>query len=169
MRVGCLVQRLMAATPIPKRAIPYQLGLKECRKVRLRAHLPEHPCGMHAVLGALNTAPCTIVSYCQMSRCHKVLSCLPQVLQRLWQTGLTTCLALPVCHPYMQHVLRSSALLEPDIEELHSSLSPLGLLKKPCQHTCLKHPYCTLGSHPSPKSWLSRYYVLKGMQECYPP
>ena len=62
--------------------------------MRLRPDLSGYSCGMHAVLGALNTAPCTIVSYCQMPRCHKVLSCLPQVLQRLWQTGLTTCLAL---------------------------------------------------------------------------
>jgi hypothetical protein len=62
--------------------------------MRLRPDLPEYPCGMHAVLGALNTAPCTIVSCCQISRCHKVLSRLPQVLQRLWQAGLTTYLAL---------------------------------------------------------------------------
>ena len=39
-----------------------------------------------------------------------------------------------VYYPHREHVLRSSALLEPDTEELHSSLSPLGLLKKPCQH-----------------------------------
>ena len=41
-------------------------------------------------LGALNTVPCTIVSYCQMPRCYKVLSRLSQVLQRLWQAGFTT-------------------------------------------------------------------------------
>ena len=41
-------------------------------------------------LGALGTAQCTMVSYCQMSRCHEVLPRLPQVLQRLWKAGLTT-------------------------------------------------------------------------------
>ena len=83
----------MAATLMTKSAITYQLGLKE-RRDASSAEPPGYPCGRHAVLGALNTAPCTIVSYCQMLRCHKVLSCLPQVLQRLWQAGLTTYLAL---------------------------------------------------------------------------
>jgi len=74
-----------------------------------------------------------------------------------------------VRHLHMELVLRSSALLEPDTEELYSSLSPMGPLREPRQHTCLKHPYRTLGSHPSPKSWLSGYHVLKDMQECHPP
>ena len=84
----------MATTLMTKSAITYQLGLKERREVRARPDLSGYPCGRHAVLGALNTAPCTIVSYCQMSRCHEVLSRLPQVLQRLWKAGLTTYLAL---------------------------------------------------------------------------
>ena len=75
-----------------------------------------------------------------------------------------------VYHPHREYVLRSSALLKPDTEELHSPLSPLGLLKEPCQHTCLKHPYRTLELKPSAgKTLLSEYHVLKGMQECYPP
>ena len=36
---------------------------------------------------ALGSAQCTIVSYCQMLRCHKVLSRVSQVPHFLWHTG----------------------------------------------------------------------------------
>jgi hypothetical protein len=67
---------------------------------------------------ALGTAQCTIVSYCQMLRCHKVLSRVSQVPHLLWYTGHSTTWPFPVGHPHMELVLRSLALLKPDIAEL---------------------------------------------------
>ena len=75
-------------------------------------HLRLDPQGILAActlsLGAFGTAPYTMVSYCQMSRCHKVLLRLPQVLQRLWKAGLTTYLALActtlTCRMFCTHL-----------------------------------------------------------------
>ena len=111
MRMGCLVQRLMATTLMTND----QLGLKE-RRDASSAGPPGYPCGMHAVFGGLNTAPYTMVSYCQMSRCHKVLSRVVGAIAPVADRAHH----LPgpdVYHPHMQDVLRSSALLKPDIEE----------------------------------------------------
>jgi hypothetical protein len=81
---------VIAATLMPKRAITYQLGLKERRDASLdgpfRVSLRQARCPW----GPQHCAVHDRVSYCQMPRCHKVLSRLPQVLQRLWQAGLTT-------------------------------------------------------------------------------
>ena len=97
---------------------------------------------------ALGTAQCTIVSYCQMLRCHKVLSRVSQVPHFLWHTGLTT------AWPFLWATLTWSLSCAPSrslnqtSQSSHSSLSPMGSLKEPCQHPCLKHPYRTLGTQP---------------------
>jgi len=127
----------------PKRAIMYQLGLKERRDAS--SATPFRASLRHARrLWGLNTAPCTIVSYCQISRCHKILLRLSQVPQRLWQAGLTTYLVLTcttlTCRMSCTH-LRS---LNQTSKSPLSSLSPLGSLREPCQHTCLKHLYRNL-------------------------
>ena len=156
MRVGCLVQRLMATTLMTND----QLGLKERRDAS--SGTPPRASLRHARrLGALNTAPCTIVSYCQMLKCHEVLSRLPQVLQRLWQTGLTTYLALTRTTTYRMSCAHLRSSNQTSKSPL-SSLSPLGSLKEPCQHACPKHPYRASGPHPSPKAWLSGHPALKG-------
>ena len=91
-------------------------------------------------------AQCTMVSYCQMSRCHKVLSRVSQVPHFLWHTGHST------AWPFLCATLTWSSSCAPS-RSLNqtpvtspSSLSPMGSLKEPCQHPCLKHPYRTLGT-----------------------
>ena len=97
---------------------------------------------------ALGSAQCTMVSYCQMLRCHKVLSRVSQVPHLLWHTGHST------AWPFLWATLTWSSSCAPSrslnqtSQSSHSSLSPLGPLKEPCQHACLKHPYRTLGTQP---------------------
>ena len=165
MRVGCLVQRLMATTLITND----QLGLKERRDASsagpFRASLrqarrpwsPQH-CAVYnrLVLPDVEIPQGPLAS---------ATSAAAPVAGRARH-----CLALPVCDPHMQDALRSSALLKSDIEELLSPLSPLGSLREPCQHTCLKHLYRTLGPKPSAGKILpSGRPTLEGMQECCPP
>ena len=157
MRVGCLVQRLMATTLMTND----QLGLKE-RRDASSAGPPEHPCGMHAVLGG--TQHCAVYDRLVLPDAEMLQGPLASVAGATAPVAgrVHHCPAPDMRHPHREHVLHPSALLKPDIEELHSPLSPLGSLREPCQHACLKHPYRTLGPHPSPKSWLSGYHVLKG-------
>ncbi len=133
-------------------------------------NLSRHPCDMHAVFGghlALRS-----VRSSHIARCRDAFRSSP-VCHRCRSACDRPGSPLPgpdVCHPHMQDSLRSSALFEPDVRDLHSSLSPLGPLKELCQHTCLEHSYCALGPKPSAGKILpSRHHVLKGMQECCPP
>jgi hypothetical protein len=164
MHAGCLVQRLMTTTLMTND----QRGLKE-RRDASSAGPPGYPCSMHAVLRG--TQHCAAYNRLVLPDVEMPRGPPASVVGATAPVeGRAHHLPGPdVYHPHMQDVLRSSALLKPDIEEPPSPLSPLGPLKEPCQHTCLKHPYRTLGSHPSPKSWLSGCHALKGMQECYPP
>jgi hypothetical protein len=97
---------------------------------------------------ALGSAQCTIVSYCQMSRCLQVLSRVSQVPHLLWHTGHST------TWPFLWATLTWSLSCAPSrslnqtSQSSHSSLSPKGSLKEPCQHACLKHPYRTLRTQP---------------------
>jgi len=138
----------MATTLMTKSTIPYCLGLKERRDASSAGPPRVSLRQARRFLGALNTAPCTIVSCCQMSRCHKVLSRLPQVLQRLWPTGLTTYLALActtlTCRMSCAHLRSSNQTSKSSLPSLIS----MGPLKEPCQHACLKHPYRTLEPEP---------------------
>ena len=105
---------------MPKRAITYHLRLKERREVRLRPHLSGHPCGMHAVFGAVGPGqravhdrlvlPDVEVSPGPLAR---VTGAAPPVAD-----GAFHCLALPVGHPHMELVLRFLALLKPDARDL---------------------------------------------------
>ena len=74
---------------MPKSAITYQLRLEKC----VFGHTFQGflaPCTPSFGQSALSSAQCTIVSYCQMLRCHKVFSRVSQVPHLLWHTGLTT-------------------------------------------------------------------------------
>jgi len=71
---------------MPKSAITYQLRLEKC----VFGHTSQGflaPCTPSFGQSALQ---CTIVSYCQMLRCHKVFSRVSQVPHFLWHTGFTT-------------------------------------------------------------------------------
>jgi hypothetical protein len=105
---------------MPKSAITYHLRLKERREVRLRPHLSGYPCGMHAVLGAVSPGQRAVhdrivLPDAKMSQgplARVVGAALPMAY------GALDRLAPPVRDPHMELVLRSLALLKPDIAEL---------------------------------------------------
>ena len=102
---------------MPKSAITYRLRLEKCVFGRTFQGILV-ACTPSLGQSALGSAQCTIVSYCQMLRCHKVLSRVSQVPHILWHTGHSTAWPFPVGHPHMELALRSLALLKPDIAEL---------------------------------------------------
>jgi len=134
------VQRLMATTLMTND----QLGLKERREVRARADLSGHPCGMHAVLRG--PQHCAVYNRLVLPDAEMSLGPLASA------TGATAPVEGRTHHlpgPDVYHLTcRMSCThlssLNQTSQSSHSSLSPLGSLKEPCQHTCLKHPYRTL-------------------------
>ncbi len=97
-----------------------RLRLEERREARVRAHLPGHPAGMHAVLGAVGPRhgavdDCLVLPDVEMP---------PGPLARVAGAALPVayrafrCLAFPMGHPHMELVLRPFALLGPDIGDL---------------------------------------------------
>ena len=113
---------------MPKSAITYHLRLKERREVRLRAHLSGHPCGMHTVFGAVGPGQRAVHDGLVLPDAKmpqgplaRVTGAAPPVAY-----GTLDCLALPVGHPHMELILRSLALLKPDIEELPLIPKPPG-------------------------------------------
>ena len=81
---------------------------------------------------ALGSAQCTMVSYCQMLRCHKVLSCVSQVPHILWQTGHSSAWPLLCATLTWSSSCAPSRFLNQTPVTSHSSLSPLGPLEEPC-------------------------------------
>ena len=161
MRVGCLVQRLMATTLMSKSVIPYQLGLKERRDASSaappRASLRQARCPWGPQYCAVyDRLVLPDVEMPQGPLARVVGAALPAAY------GDHHCLAPSVRHPHIQDALGSSALLEPDAEELHSPLSPLGSLREPCQHTCLKHLYRNLWTASVAKSLAVRASRAQG-------
>ena len=121
MRVGCLVHQMRyRGDAHAKERHHDHLRLKERREVRLRPHLSGHPCGMHAVFGAVGPGqravhdrlvlPDVEVSPGPLAR---VTGAAPPVAD-----GALHCLALPVRDPHMELVLRFLALLKPDARDL---------------------------------------------------
>ena len=164
MHMGCLVQRLMATTLMTND----QLGLKERRDASLDG--PSRVSLRHARC-PWGPQHCAVYNRLVLPDIEMPQDPLASV------TGAAAPVAgrahhLPgpsVRHPHMQDALCSSALLKPDIEELHSPLSPLGSLKEPCQYTCPKYPYRNPWIASVAKSLAVRASRAQGMQECYPP
>ena len=105
---------------MPKSAITYHLRRKEGGEVRLRAHLSGHPCGMHAVFGAVGPGQRAVHDRIVLPD----VEVSPGPLARVTGAALPVAdgalhrLALPVRHPHMELVLRFLALLKPDARDL---------------------------------------------------
>jgi hypothetical protein len=54
----------------------------------------------------------------------------------------------PKLREYLGELGAPSRSLNQTSKSSHSSLSPMGSLKEPCQHACLKHPSRALGPKP---------------------
>ena len=121
MRVGCLVQLLRDRRHAHAKERHHDhLRLKEGCEVRLRPHLSGHPCGMHAVFGAVGPGQRAVHDRIVLPDAK-----MPQgPLARVTGVALPVAyrahhhLALPVGHPHMELILRFLALLKPDIAEL---------------------------------------------------
>ena len=138
---------------MPKSAITYRLRRKEHCEVRLRPYLSGHPCGMHAVFGAVGPGQRAVHDRIVLPDAKipqgplaRVTGAAPPVAD-----GALHRLALPVRDPHMELALCPLALLKPDARDLPFVLKSHRPLKEPCQHPCLKHPYRIFG----PKSFLS--------------
>ena len=119
MRVGCLVQLLRDRR---------HAHAKERREVRLRPHLPGHPCGMHAVFGAVGPGQRAVHDRIVLPDAKmpqgplaRVIGAAPPVAY-----GALHGLPFPVRHPHMELILRFLALLKPDIAELPFVPKPPG-------------------------------------------
>jgi len=105
---------------MPKSAITYRLRLKERREVRLRPHLSGHPCGMHAVFGAVGPGQRAVHDRIALPDAKMPQGPLARVTGAAPPVGYGALhgLALPVRDPHMELVLRSLALLKPDARDL---------------------------------------------------
>ena len=105
---------------MPKSAITYHLRRKEGGEVRLRPHLSGHPCGMHAVFGAVGPGQRAVHDRIVLPDAKMPQGPLARVTGAALPVadGTLHGLALPVSHPHMELILRSLALLKPDIAEL---------------------------------------------------
>ena len=105
---------------MPKSAITYRLRLKECCEVRLRPHLSGHPCGMHAVFGAVGPGHGAVHDHIVLPDAKMPQGPLARVTGAAHPVadGTLERLAPPVGHPHMELVLRPLALLKPDVAEL---------------------------------------------------
>ncbi len=115
------------------------LRLEEGGEVRARAHLPGHPAGMHAVLGAVGPRHGAVDDRLVLPDVEMPPGPLARVVGAALPVayGAFRRLALPMGHPRMELVLRPSALLEPDIGDLPFVPEPHRPLEEPCQHACL--------------------------------
>ena len=118
----------IAATLIPKSAITYHLRLKERCEVRLRPHLSGHPCGMHTVFGAVGPGYGAVHDRLVLPDVEMPQGPLARIVGAAHPVayGALERLALPVGHPHMELILRSLALLKPDIAELPLVPKPSG-------------------------------------------
>jgi hypothetical protein len=119
---------------MPKSAITYQLRLEERCEVRLRPHLPGHPCGMHTVFGAVGPGQRAVYDGLV----------LPDAKMPQGPLARVTGAALPVADGALERLpllcatltwslsCASSRFLNQTPVTSHSSLSPLGPLKEPC-------------------------------------
>ncbi|MFC2648004.1 MAG: hypothetical protein ACFNZW_08690 [Coriobacteriaceae bacterium] len=121
MRVGCLVHQMRYRLHAHSRERHHDhLRLEERCEVRLRPHLPGHPCGMHTVFGAVCPGHGAVhdglvlpdVEMPQGPLARIVGAALPMAY------GAFHCLAPPVRDPHMELVLRFLALLKPDARDL---------------------------------------------------
>ena len=105
---------------MPKSAITYRLRLEERCEVRLRPHLPGHPCGMHTVFGAVGPGQRAVHDRLVLPDAKMPQGPLARVTGAALPVayGALDCLAPPVRDPHMELVLRSLALLKPDARDL---------------------------------------------------
>ena len=105
---------------MPKSAITYRLRLEERCEVRLRPHLSGHPCGMHAVFGAVGPGQRAVHDRIVLPDAKMPQGPLARVTGAALPVayGAHHHLPFPVGHPHMELILRSLALLKPDTEEL---------------------------------------------------
>ena len=105
---------------MPKSAITYHLRRKEGCEVRLRPHLSGHPCGMHAVFGAVGPGQRAVHDRLVLPDVEVSPGPLARVTGAAHPVadGTLHRLAPPVRDPHMELILRSLALLKPDIAEL---------------------------------------------------
>jgi hypothetical protein len=129
MRVGCLVQLLRyRGDAHAKERHHDHLRLEERCEVRLRPHLSGHPCGMHAVLGAVGPRQRAVHDRIALPDAKMPQGPLARVTGAAHPVadGALDCLALPVGDPHMELILRFLALLKPDTEELPLVAKPPG-------------------------------------------
>ena len=130
MRVGCLVQLLRDRRHAHAKERHHDhLRRKEHCEVRLRAHLSGHPCGMRAVFGAVRPGQRAVHDRIILPDAKMPQGPLARVTGAALPVayGALHGLALPVGHPHMELVLRSLALLKPDIAELPFVPKPPGI------------------------------------------
>ena len=113
---------------MPKSAITYHLRLKERCEVRLRPHLSGHPCGMHTVFGAVGPGQRAVHDRIVLPDAKMPQGPLARVTGAALPVadGALERLAPPVRDPHMELILRSLALLKPDIAELPLVPKPPG-------------------------------------------
>ena len=117
---------------MPESAITYRLRLQERCEVRLRPHLSGHPASMHAVFGAVGPGQRAVHDGLVLPDVEMPPGPLARVVGAALPVayGALDCLALPVRHPHREFILRSLALLKPDIEELPLVPKPPGTSRR---------------------------------------
>ena len=135
MRVGCLVHQMRyRGDAHAKERHHDHLRLEERREVRLRPHLSGHPCGMHAVFGAVGPGQRAVHDRIALPDAKMPQGPLARVTGAAPPVAYGTLhgLAPPVRDPHMELALRPLALLNPDTEELPLVAESHRPLKEPC-------------------------------------